>query len=214
MVHLDIRPLLGGDVAKELSWEEAIQRVLREAGTTLRAPEISERILSQRLREKVGATPASTVAAIISISLREENSPFLRVGRGQFALKNTVGTSVEPNSSPVASEQEENETGALQAFGMFWQREAVSWAGKPKILGRQGPGASEVNFSEQIGVYLLHDRERVIYVGRATDNLPQFDPHKLRIALASQALCWREQLERQRVRQNFYIQLSHKCPPR
>ena len=171
MVHLDIRPLLGGDVAKELSWEEAIQRVLREAGTTLRAPEISERILSQRLREKVGATPASTVAAIISISLREENSPFLRVGRGQFALKNTVGTSVEPNSSPVASEQEENETGALQAFGMFWQREAVSWAGKPKILGRQGPGASEVNFSEQIGVYLLHDRERVIYVGRATDTL-------------------------------------------
>ncbi len=158
-------------MSKELSWEDAIQTVLREAGTTLRAPEISERILAQRLREKVGATPASTVAAIISISLKEEDTPFLRVGRGQFALKNVVGINVEPSANLVASEEEENETGALQAFGMFWQREAVSWVGKPKILGRAGPGASEVNFSEQIGVYLLHDRERVIYVGRATDTL-------------------------------------------
>jgi hypothetical protein len=158
-------------MAKELSWEDAIQRVMGEAGTTLRAPEISERILAQGLREKVGATPASTVAAIISISLREDTSPFLKVGRGQFALKNTITSNVENNANPVSTEGEENETGALQAFGMFWQREAVSWVGKPKILGRQGPGASEVNFSEQIGVYLLHDRERVIYVGRATDSL-------------------------------------------
>jgi hypothetical protein len=82
-------------LSKELSWEDAIQTVLREAGTTLRAPEISERILAQRLREKVGATPASTVAAIISISLKEEDSPFLKVGRGQFALKNVVGTNVD-----------------------------------------------------------------------------------------------------------------------
>ncbi len=27
------------------------------------------------------------------------------------------------------------------------------------------------NFADQIGVYLLHDRERVIYVGRAVDTL-------------------------------------------
>src|SRR5208282_404929 len=36
---------------------------------------------------------------------------------------------------------------------------------------RQVAGATDVNFAGQIGVYLLHDRERVIYVGRAVDTL-------------------------------------------
>lgn len=54
---------------------------------------------------------------------------------------------------------------------MFWQRDLVFWVGKPKIFGRQSIGATNVDFSSQIGVYLLHDRERVIYVGRATDTL-------------------------------------------
>ena len=63
------------------------------------------------------------------------------------------------------------ETGALRAFGMFWRRKSVFWAGKPKLLGRQVAGATDVNFASQIGVYLLHDRERVIYVGRAVDTL-------------------------------------------
>ena len=54
---------------------------------------------------------------------------------------------------------------------MFWQRDSVFWPGKPQLLGRQGAGATDINFAGQIGVYLLHDRERVIYVGRATDSL-------------------------------------------
>ncbi|MFO1015011.1 MAG: hypothetical protein U1E50_14735 [Caulobacteraceae bacterium] len=48
----------------------------------------------------------------------------------------------------------------------------MSWTGKhPRIFGRQGLGATDVDFSNQVGVYLLHDRDRVIYVGRATDTL-------------------------------------------
>jgi hypothetical protein len=54
---------------------------------------------------------------------------------------------------------------------MFWQRSSVSWSGSPKLFGRQGAGATDVNFADQVGVYLLHDRERVIYIGRATDTL-------------------------------------------
>ena len=55
---------------------------------------------------------------------------------------------------------------------MFWQRDLVSWiTAKPRLLGRQGVGATDVDFAEQIGIYLLHDRERVIYVGRASDQL-------------------------------------------
>ena len=42
---------------------------------------------------------------------------------------------------------------------------------KPVILGRQSHGAATVDFAEQVGVYLLHDRDRVIYVGRAADGM-------------------------------------------
>ena len=54
---------------------------------------------------------------------------------------------------------------------MFWQRDLVLWSGTPKLFGKQGPGATDVNFADQVGVYLLHDRQRVIYVGRAIDAL-------------------------------------------
>ena len=47
---------------------------------------------------------------------------------------------------------------------------SVNWEPtKPALWGIQNPGASPVNFAEQNGVYLLHDRDRVIYVGRATN---------------------------------------------
>ncbi|ODA67993.1 hypothetical protein A7A08_01162 [Methyloligella halotolerans] len=51
-------------------------------------------------------------------------------------------------------------------------RERVDWkASNPKLLGKQQAGASDVDFSSQVGVYLLHDGVRVIYVGRASDAL-------------------------------------------
>jgi len=71
----------------------------------------------------------------------------------------------------VKDTDQEEGAGALRAFGMFWQRDSVLWNGKTQLLGRQGAGATNVNFAGQIGVYLLHDRDRVIYVGRAVDTL-------------------------------------------
>lgn len=156
----------------DLSWEDAVQRVLSEADGALHYAEIAERITSGNLRQNIGATPASTVAAILSTSLSKgEKSPYLRVGRGEYALKIAAAKNAQVASS-IAEDTDQGEgTGALRAFGMFWQRGAVLWLGKPQLLGRQGAGATTVNFAGQIGVYLLHDRERVIYVGRAVDTL-------------------------------------------
>jgi hypothetical protein len=152
-----------------ITWEEAIQTVLRSAESGMHYAEIAEKIAVDRLRE-VGATPANTVAATLSQSLRDPNSPFQRVSSGIYALKETLRRNeAMPQTQTTAIE--ESETGALRAFGMFWQRDFVYWVPTvPKLLGRQ-VGASEVDFAEQIGVYLLHDRERVIYVGRAADAL-------------------------------------------
>ena len=156
----------------DMPWEDAIQRVLSEADGALHYADIAERISSQGLRRSVGATPANTVNAYLTTSLREgKKSPYLRVGRGEYTLKIAAEKNAQAATGTVNKADQEEEVGALGAFGMFWQRDSVLWPGKPQLLGRQGAGATDINFAGQIGVYLLHDRERVIYVGRATDSL-------------------------------------------
>jgi hypothetical protein len=162
----------GDKISIDMPWEDAIKHVLSEADGTLHYAEIAERITSSGLRRNVGATPASTVASYLSTSLRSEgeNSPYLRVGRGEYTLKKLA---VERNAEVVANTnvvQQEEGAGALGAFGMFWRRDSILWTGK-QLLGRQGAGATNVSFANQIGVYLLHDVARVIYVGRADDTL-------------------------------------------
>jgi hypothetical protein len=154
-----------------VSWETAIQTVLKQEGSALHYAEIAQKIVDQELRSSVGATPAMTVASILSTSLKDASSPFLRIGGGQYALKQDVEAQTHKVEADDVTTSVEDETGALRAFGMFWQRDQVIWGGKPRLLGRQGLGASHVNFAEQIGVYLLHDRDRVIYVGRAMDTM-------------------------------------------
>jgi|SRR5271165_3704481 len=156
----------------DMPWQDAIQRVLSEANGALHYAEIAERITSGGLRRSIGATPANTVNAYLNTSLHEgEKSPYLRVGRGEYTLKVAAERNAQVAADTVKDIDQEEEAGALRAFGMFWQRDAVLWPGKPQLLGRQGAGATDVNFAGQIGVYLLHDRERVIYVGRADDTL-------------------------------------------
>ncbi len=151
-------------------WQDAIQRVLGEADGAMSPDEIARRIVDGGLRKSVGATPAQTVAAMLSTSLRDPSSPYLRVSRGLYTLRGMVSARASDATDRIET-VEVAETGALKAFGMYWQRERVMWTGTPRLLGKQGSGATEVNFAEQVGVYLLHDRQRVIYVGRATDNL-------------------------------------------
>lgn len=158
-------------MAKDLSWEEAIRVVLQDNDGSLRCVEIAEQVSARGLKRSVGANPAASVAAILSKSLSDEDSLFLRVGRGEYTLKASTGQAITTEAPGTTTQEEASETGALRAFGMYWKRDAVIWRGRPKILGRQGLAATKVNFANQIGVYLLHDRDRVIYVGRATDTL-------------------------------------------
>ena len=155
-----------------MSWEEAIQQVLGQAGGALHYAEIAERIAAQGLRPSVGATPSNTVASVISIASKKGDSPYVRVGGGQYALKQTLSTAPTKTPDLPSLDVDSGEAGVLRAFGMFWRRDVVVWTGgKQRLFGRQGAGASDVDFAQQVGVYLLHDRERVIYVGRAADTL-------------------------------------------
>ncbi|MDT0575838.1 HTH domain-containing protein [Croceicoccus sp. F390] len=154
----------------KMKWDDAIKRVMEEADGALHYLEIAERIIAAGYRTNLGATPHQTVSAKLSVSLKLPDTPFERVAPGEYMLK--AALQKEGNKQPSVS-PDVAETGLLTAFGMFWNRNAVVWNAKPRLLGRQGPGASQVDFADQIGVYLLHDRDRTVYVGRASEALHQ-----------------------------------------
>lgn len=154
---------------KEKGWKQAIEEVLRRAGTSMPYTEIAEAIVSEGLKTKVGATPANSVVATISTSLKRdgERSPFVRVGLGEYSLKSLVdsGGQGEPDEAP---EPVEEAIGGVKAFGAYWSRDSINWE-NPQLLGQQQIGADVVDLSQQIGVYLLYDAREVIYVGRSTE---------------------------------------------
>lgn len=156
------------DAVAHKSWREAIMTVLRDSAEPLHYAQIAERIAERKLRADLGATPAATVASMVSVSISNEGekSPFVRVGRGIYSLRGQVLPSSSP--APKPAETEEAETGLIHAFGMFWRRDRVLWS-SPRLFGKQQADAKVVNFAEQNGVYLLHDGRSIVYVGRIID---------------------------------------------
>lgn len=152
----------------DLTWVDAIRRVLTDNGQPMNYADIADEILIRKYRKSGGATPAQTVAANLSMQLKLGNGEFYRASTGVYGLKVSRDQDSTPNQQV---EDSESETGALRAFGMFWRRENVVWRQKGRLLGRQNVQAQPVDFAKQVGVYLLHDREKVIYVGRATDTV-------------------------------------------
>lgn len=157
----------------DMPWRAAIDEVLREEGGALHYAEIAERIVDRGLRESVGATPHSTVNALISTSLKNDGpaSPYLRVGRGEYMLRERETKSPDGTLSASALDKDGDNPPPVCSFGMYWDRAKVHWTSNPKLLAIQQSGADRVDMSGQKGVYLLHDHREVIYVGRSIDRL-------------------------------------------
>lgn len=160
---------------QELTWTKAILKVLASSPTPLHYKDITERIIAQSLRSSLGATPAATVNAHISNSIKHQgnDSPYIRVAKGTFALRSSSSNvdatpgKLTPDVAESAETEEQYEI--ITSFGMFWRRSAVEWVATPKLLGMQEIGATPVDFFKQLGIYLLYDGREVIYVGRSTD---------------------------------------------
>lgn len=162
-------------MASEMTWRKAIDKVLAASATALHYNEITERVISEGYRKSLGATPAATVSAQISASIKHDgnSSPYVRVAKGTYALRDSsrVATATTPKLTPEVAESEESEEqyDIVTSFGMFWRKDAVEWIATPKLLGMQQIGATPVDFNKQLGIYLLYDGREVIYVGRTTD---------------------------------------------
>jgi hypothetical protein len=162
-------------MSAEQTWLRAIDRVLGSSPVPLHYNEITERIIAEGLRTSLGATPAATVNAQISRSIKHDglDSPYIRVAKGTFAMRaGATGPDIAvPKLTPDVPESEETEEQyeIITSFGMFWRKDAVEWVATPKLLGMQQIGATPVDFFKQLGIYLLYDGREVIYVGRTTD---------------------------------------------
>lgn len=160
----------------EKSWKEAIKRVLKEADTPLHYTEISEQILARGYYSTDGATPAATVNAQLSSSVKHdgENSPFIRVGKGMFSLRGQSAQAVKellgkPKTQPVIESEDESTDSIIHSFGMYWKRDLVVWRNDLKMFGKQQALSKPVDFGRQKGIYILYDHHTVVYVGRAID---------------------------------------------
>lgn len=160
-------------MSSELTWKKAIENVLAASKMPLHYTAIAEQIIKNGYRRNLGATPAATVNAQISSSIKHdgEQSPYVRAEKGTFTLRsNSIANGAKVNiaNEPEALELDEPYE-IITSFGMFWRRDAIEWANSARLLGMQTSGATAVDFSKQIGIYLLYDGREVIYVGRATD---------------------------------------------
>jgi HB1, ASXL, restriction endonuclease HTH domain len=162
-------------VLQNKPWLDAIIEVLKDAKEPMTPAEIADSVIKRELRTELGATPSATVGSKIYTSLKADGaeSPFIRAGKALFSLrtadapKPTVEQQKVIEKESVATTSET--TGLVNAFGMFWERSKADWALQPPLLGQQFTGATVVNFCNQRGVYLLHDTQGVVYVGRVTN---------------------------------------------
>lgn len=160
-------------MAKNTPWKKAIEQVLKEAGTSMHYKDIASQIIADGLRTNIGATPAATVSANLTTSIKQEKekSPFRKVGRGEYVLRTLKPEKAneEIEEETDEGEKEEKQYAIISSFGMFWRRDLVDWNFKASLLGMQQLGAEPVNFHEQLGIYLLYDGREIIYVGRSSE---------------------------------------------
>ncbi|WP_218830264.1 HTH domain-containing protein [Rhodococcus sp. 14-2496-1d] len=163
----------------DMGWREAIVRVLHENTGDMHYSAIAQEIIDRKYRLQVGATPANTVASLLSQDPLRNN--VIKIERGIYRLKETTQPQLAAETSHPedftnmkdlnnTSDAAAEEMGLINAFGIFWHRDETMWSEKPiRLLGEQQSGSAPVDFGEQVGVYLLYDGSRIVYVGRVTE---------------------------------------------
>lgn len=168
-----------------LKWIDAITKVLEEEKEALHYTDIAQLIFERQYREPGtgGASPANTVNKQLNSNINEfkEKSKFVKVGKGEFILGKFLAgyghlISKVENETEYKKEGKKKEermpiesNKIINAFGVYWNRNHVFWKSIPDLLGFQQINPTEVNFKEQIGIYLLHDNRETIYVGQAIE---------------------------------------------
>ena len=155
----------------ELKWKEAIEKVLEEEKKALHYTDIAELVAERGYRTSLGATPQDTVSANLTtdINTNKEKSKFAKVDKGIYILRKFLDDSSQLLTDEPTQKEKPERFRIINSFGIYWNRNLVHWKSTPDLLGVQQIGATEVNFRDQIGVYLLHDSRETIYIGQAIE---------------------------------------------
>lgn len=178
-------------MGSNFTWAEAVRKVLEEATEPMHYTDIAQEIVDRKLRYRFGATPAHTVASVLSTQMPDaittsrgvywlngkeaQASPALAdatEGDSKLATPSLPTAETHFEQKLLEAEGVETQTGSIvNAFGMFWLRSEVDWAPtKPRLYGTQIDGGDKIDFAEQVGVYILYQGERVVYVGQAAQD--------------------------------------------
>lgn len=172
---------------QEISWADATLEVMGEVNRPIHCDEIAQRILDRELKATTGMTPHFTVAGEISKMRSGRIAPLGLLGKeivktapGFYWLRDVTAVPLplpapHPSDDEVANiEDELDATDATQhlsvaAYGLFWERDKVDW-GRHRIWGYDiSPDPSHlIDFADQQGVYLLHNWQSVVYVGKTS----------------------------------------------
>ena len=131
--------------------------------------DITDIILNEGLKTTVGKTPSYTVAGIIS-RLRSSGAGITKFAPGVYGLSDKAEVQSQTTQAIDVEGDELDTTDATQnlavaAYGLYWERGKVDWSAK-RILGFDRRPTQAIDFADQQGVYLLHNWQSVVYVGR------------------------------------------------
>ena len=153
----------------DLKWKDAIVKVLEEEKKALHYTEIAELIAAKGYKHTLGATPQDTVNSNLTTDIKSnmEKSIFAKVDKGVYILRKFFddGSQFLPDGNdenqvdtkfPEEKKYQPN-LKIINAFGIYWNRNLVYWKTTPDLLGIQQTGATEVNFKDQRGIYLLYE---------------------------------------------------------
>ena len=152
---------------QNLSWAEAVLKVLRETNGPLHYTEVERQIMEQGLRPKIANSQATTNSALRSLMSASGRNGVREIynQKGVYALESIAR---ELNRKLREEEAAAQNSGVIkiEAFGLFWRRGLVDWESGPRLLGQQSKDSIVVDFADQDGIYVLHDSREVMYVGK------------------------------------------------
>lgn len=165
----------------KLTWDKAILKVLKDAGSAMDYNEIATKIIEQDLVKTTSATPANSVNSYLHGE--KLNDKVVCIRRGVYILKDLLNENpmlaTLSNTEETEEDEESNVDDALiTAYGRFWSRSL--WENNNKRLygtNVKTANAAGVDFTEKAGVYLLHKGYEVVYVGQAKKLVERIDAH-------------------------------------
>ena len=126
--------------------------------------------MARGLKTTIGKTPHFTVAGEISKLRSSRRANIVKVAPGVYQLMSEAEQLSLDVPDEVEAELDATDTYenlAVAAYGLHWERNKVDWS-TGRILGYDINPDPEyaINFADQQGVYLLHNWQSVVYVGK------------------------------------------------